>query len=232
MKICCISDTHEQHHMIEDMPPADVLVHAGDFTGRGFGGAIESFAHWLRDQPYKHKIVIAGNHDLTFESTGWAQRLLEDVCPRVHYLNESGVEIDGVKFWGSPWTPAFHNWAFNAERGADIRRHWNKIPDDTNVLITHGPPWGILDVVRHEFNPSSDGPLGCADLKERVLQLKQLKLHVFGHIHDGYGTVPASSLCQTTFVNASICNEKYRPNNRPVVVELPCIASSPLSSSQ
>lgn len=128
--------------------------------------------------------------------------------------------IDGVKFWGSPWQPEFCNWAFNLSRGIKLKEKWDLIPADTNVLITHGPPMGILDNVT-KFNGHT-GELeiqhvGCVDLYNRVMELKSLQLHVFGHLHDGYGK---QKINKTIFVNASICTEEYKPTNAPIVVEL------------
>lgn len=212
MKIVCISDTHEMHHLVE-LPEGDILVHAGDFTGRGNHNAIENFARWLNQTKFKHIVVIAGNHDLSFQDSMWAADLLYTYCPRINYLEDSGVTIGNLKFWGSPWQPEFHNWAFNLPRGKALADKWAKIPEDTNVLITHGPPYGIRDKVRAEFNPSSGEPLGCLDLYNKVITLPDLKLHVFGHIHDGYGQ-------EGKYVNAAICDERYKPSNKPIVVEL------------
>jgi hypothetical protein len=142
IRIVCISDTHGQHAKLS-APAGDVLVHAGDFMA--FGDApkeIVDFNHWLGKQPHRFKVVIAGNHDLMFERhPGAAKELLSNAI----YLENSGTELLGLKFWGSPVQPEFNNWAFNVARGAAIRRYWQMIPEGTDVLVTHGPPFGVLD---------------------------------------------------------------------------------------
>jgi Icc-related predicted phosphoesterase len=192
------------------VPDGDVLIHAGDFmdTGRNPTEATGFFA-WFEAQPHKHKIVIAGNHDVFFEQYNDMARRL--VPTSVHYLEDSGVEIEGIKFWGSPVQPVFFDWAFNRERGFAIRQHWRMIPEDTQVLITHGPPDGVLDETPNGTH------VGCFDLTRRLEALNDLKLHVFGHIHHSYGRRDVKDL---TFVNAAVCNERYRPINAPQVIEL------------
>ena len=142
VRIICISDTHGQHAGLR-LPDGDILIHAGDFMTYGNAPReIIDFDAWLGRQPHAHKIVIAGNHDRLFESHPIPARAL---ITNVIYLEDSGVEVEGLKFWGSPVQPPFNNWAFNVQRGAPIRRHWDKIPTDTDVLVTHGPPFGMLD---------------------------------------------------------------------------------------
>ena len=139
IRIVCISDTHGQHAKL-GVPDGDVLIHAGDFMA--FGDTpkeIIDFNQWLGGQPHRHKIVIAGNHDWMFERhPGAAKELLGNAI----YLENSGTELAGLKIWGSPVQPEFNNWAFNVARGAAIRRYWEMIPDSTDVLVTHGPPYG------------------------------------------------------------------------------------------
>jgi len=211
MKICCISDTHNLHRYINDMPDGDVLIHSGDSTMGGSIQELERFIEWLAKTPYKRKVIIAGNHDFGFDNghREKVERLLRDAG--VDYLRDSGVEIEGVKFWGAPWTPWFHDWAFNLARGEEIMRKWNLIPDDTHVLITHGPPNGILDMTKRGV------PAGCEMLNERIAQLKELKYHIFGHIHEGYGMVEKNGVA---YVNACTCTARYAPTNKPVVIEM------------
>lgn len=215
LKICCISDTHSKHRQIV-LPEADVLVHAGDITWRGEMSIIEDFAAWLKEVPIKHKIVIFGNHELGFEAGPKRQPAIKALHDAgLIYLEDSEVVIDGVKFWGSPVQPWFHSWEFNRQRGQDIKKHWDMIPDDTNVLITHGPPYQILDLApRGVFGAEA---VGCKDLFDKLGSLEKLKVHVFGHIHHGYGQVQVGPC---TFVNASICTESYNPTNKPIVVEI------------
>ena len=198
-----------------NIPDGDVLIHAGDWGGSGSWREWVSFLAWLETLPHKHKVIIAGNHDEHCEA--FPESAKEVIPKGVHYLNESGVTIEGVTFWGSPWTPQFFNWSFMYDR-AEGEQRWAKIPDKVDVLITHGPPAGILDTVmrfnKGEYEPESTG---CLDLYHRVLKV-QPKVHVFGHIHEGYGQLTKGG---TVFVNASSCTEHYKPINPPQVVELP-----------
>lgn len=208
MKLVCLSDTHSLHWNIPDIPDGDVLIHAGDSLGQGTLDNIEDFNDWLGTLPHRHKIVVAGNHDWAFQDEPeQARELLSNAI----YLEDSGVEIDGVRFWGSPWTPTFMNWAFMLDRGQPLRDAWALIPDNTDVLITHGPPHGSGDAT---FIGSSN--VGCVDLLERIDELR-LKAHIFGHIHEGYGVYPRRG---TTLINASACTEWYEPTNPPVVFSL------------
>lgn len=214
IRLVCISDTHGQHRQLT-VPRGDILIHAGDFMHSGQRlSEIIDFNDWLGSLPHPHKVVIAGNHDLLFESY---PEMARGRLSNATYLENSGTEVLGRKFWGSPVQPTFHNWAFNVERGAAIRRYWKKIPSDTDVLITHGPPFGTLD------KTDILGPhLGCEELAKAVSQIKP-RLHVFGHIHGGYGreTIDGSS----TFVNAAVLNERYVHAHAPIVIDL---SSEPL----
>lgn len=206
MRIVCLSDTHNLHDRIT-VPEGDLLIHAGDATMRGTLEEIVVFDAWLASLPHRHKVVVAGNHDFLFErEPALARQLLRSAV----YLQDSGVELDGLELWGSPWQPWFFDWAFNLRRGAPLREKWDLIPESTDVLITHGPPHGILDRV--------DGGelVGCEELLQAILRCRP-RLHVFGHIHEGYGQEKRDGV---TFVNASNCNRAYRPVNPPVVVDL------------
>jgi Icc-related predicted phosphoesterase len=207
MKIVCISDTHTLHKNMK-IPDGDLLIHAGDVSSRGKLEEIIQFNDWLGTLPHRHKVMIAGNHDFYFESNSpHAKSLITNAV----YLNDSGIEIEGFKIWGSPVQPWFYDWAFNRQRGEDIRKHWELIPTDTDILITHGPPYGILDeTARGEL-------VGCADLLEVIQQRVKPRLHVFGHIHEGYGK---TTIGETLFVNPSMVNLQYRPVNQAIVVEL------------
>jgi hypothetical protein len=135
MILTFISDTHSLHDRLPDIDAGDVLIHCGDFTGRGTLDDTLTFAEFMAAQPFTHKIVIAGNHDWCFEDKrrNIAEHILKEYG--IIYLNDSGITIDGVTFWGSPIQPEFMNWAFNRERGADIRQHWDKIPSATDVSV-------------------------------------------------------------------------------------------------
>lgn len=215
MKITCISDTHNQHtHIPPDwLEGGDVLVHAGDISGRGSLREVEEFLAWFNELPYKHKIMIAGNHDFWFEkvSTFAVNEMLQEKYPNIVYLNDSGIEIDGVKFWGSPVTPWYYDWAFN-RMGTDICQHWDKIPLDIDVLVTHGPMKGILDMTARGVST------GCPYLLEKSAEMTNLKLFVCGHIHEAYGKFEFPD--GGVFVNASILNLNYHVQNKPIVVEI------------
>lgn len=218
MRIIFISDTHTQHMYLDDYltklydeNPDSILVHCGDISSRGRTYEIEDFLIWYDKLPFKNKIMIAGNHDFYFEKNpDGAKLLLEEFGKSVIYLNDSGIEIDGVKFWGSPVTPWFYDWAFN--RREDIINHWNLIPDDTNVLITHGPPFGILDLTARERIS-----VGCPLLRNKINTLKDLKISAFGHIHEAFGTEIINNV---NYVNASFLTLRYDPLNHPIVIDL------------
>lgn len=209
MKFVVIADTHGRHHHLK-IPNGDVLVHAGDITYRGKRSEVEDFLEWFEKQRHTYKIFIAGNHDFFFEKEkiGIIEKIIP---PGIIYLNDSGVEIEGIHIWGSPITPRFYNWAFNRERGEDICKHWDLIPQNTDLLITHGPPKGILDQVMNEQH------VGCKDLLERIKTFN-LKVHVFGHIHESYGKTKNFGI---QFINACMMNDQYDLVNRPIIFEYP-----------
>lgn len=207
MKIVCASDTHGLHREI-DIPHGDILIHAGDLTAYGKENELHEVNAWLEAMPHKHKVVIAGNHDFCFEKM---RKVSEGILTAATYLHNSSTIIEGLKFYGSPFQPWFYNWAFNLPRRGDaLKANWELIPDDTDILITHGPPWGILDT-----NYRGDH-CGCELLETRVKQVKP-KLHVFGHIHQGHGQTVIED---TRYVNPSVLDDRYRPVFQPIVVEL------------
>jgi Icc-related predicted phosphoesterase len=201
LRLVALSDTHKTHTQVK-VPEGDVLIYAGDFCTHGFSyGEIFSFRDWFLSQPHKHKIFISGNHDRLME----LQPQLAEEFKDCHYLFNSGVTINGVSFWGSPYTPWFNNWAFNLWGVKNLRSNWAKIPHQTNVLITHGPPYGILD-----------GPyLGDQQLCEAIYE-KTPDIHIFGHIHCGYGTYTFGAV---NFYNVSICDDAYNPVNEVTIID-------------
>jgi predicted phosphodiesterase len=210
VRIVFASDTHSKHSRLV-VPDGDVFVHCGDFTMLGAADTVAEFGRWIASLPHAHKIVIAGNHDRSFEEDPRVAHVALDAPGNgIVYLEDSGVELDGVRFWGSPWQPWFFDWAFNLQRGPEIAAKWALIPDDTDVLITHGPPMGILDYV-----PRGEH-VGCADLLARIADVRP-KVHAFGHIHEGAGVLERDG---TTFINASICDVKYRPVNPCRILDL------------
>ena len=209
MNILCISDLHQKHNRLT-LVPCDILLISGDVCSSGDIWDFENFIQWLSRESSKFKkaILIAGNHDWCFMKH---RKLCTDILDKefgdkVVYLEDSEIVIDGIKFYGSPWQPEFNNWAFNAPRGERMKNIWSNIPDDVNVLITHGPPHGIGDLVHTTH-------VGCADMMDRILNLPDLYLHVFGHIHSGNGYYKSEAIPGSIFCNASICTDNYEPTN-------------------
>ena len=213
MRIVALSDTHGLLDKLVEkypVPDGDVLVHCGDLCIHGVEQDVEWFGKIFNQLPHKHKIFIAGNHDWFFEknSDDIIKEALNKYLPGVHYLNDSSITIDGIKFWGSPITPEFFNWAFNRERGEEIKEHWDLIPNDTDVLITHGPPKGICDItLDRPISYARTRSCGCQDLLEATQRVKP-KLHMFGHIHYSGGKHLIYN--ETTYANVCVVNEAYR----------------------
>lgn len=220
MKIVLISDTHGKHDQINNLlPDADMIICAGDISMFGNIGTINSFIHWFSNlDKYKYKIFIAGNHDKFFEEQHYLSMAI--VPPNVTYLENTGVLINGIYIYGSPMTPRFFDWAFNVDRGEKIKKYWDMIPEHTDILVTHGPPYGILDNGRFNEKTGMSGEavnrVGCEDLMNAVNIIKP-KLHVFGHIHPGYGNLKQN---ETLFLNASCSNEKYDMTHNPFLIEI------------
>lgn len=210
MIITFISDTHNLHKHLTSkafkniLGSGDILVHSGDLTGVGRESEVKDFLNWFSDTKYTHKIFIAGNHDWWFVKNHDIPNKYKD--KGVHYLFDSSVEINGIKFWGSPWQPEFYDWAFNLPRGEKLAEKWNLIPNDTDILITHGPAFGILD-----WSPSGQR-VGCEDLFNKIMEIRP-KIHVCGHIHCSYGQ---KNFNEIEFLNASTLNERYEYENKPI----------------
>ncbi len=207
MKITFISDTHGYHDQL-NLDRGDMLIHSGDVSKTGSENEVKEFLNWFSNLNFEYKIFIAGNHDFYFEKE--EDSLIQKLIPKdIHYLNDSGIQINGINIWGSPIQPWFFDWAFNRKRGEVIRRHWDMIPNGTDILITHGPPLGILDETIGGKN------VGCKDLLEVVQKIKP-KIHSFGHIHESYGILDLDGV---KYINASVLNIKYQLVNRPVEIE-------------
>jgi len=224
-KIVAFSDTHTYHRTVK-VPDGDVLVFAGDLMSSGYRHEeVKDFADWFMSQPHDHKVLVAGNHDRMFESN--LEYCLSKFTKRLGnfvYLQDSGINIRGWNFWGSPYQPEFCNWAFNKYRGPDIKQHWDKIPNDTDILITHGPPRGFGDQMGMLYGEGKWAAerVGCDDLLDAVKRVKPTA-HFFGHIHNGRGiyldttdnekgiSVVNPDL-QTSFHNVAICSEAYEPD--------------------
>lgn len=219
MKIVCLSDTHCQLNRVT-IPDGDILVHSGDLTYRGTVSEISKELYELSKHRARFKaiVMVEGNHDWLGQRN---PTLMDELCDDngIILLRDSSAIIEGIRFYGSPWQPEFCQWAFNLPRGKALKEKWSLIPDDTQVLITHSPPHGILDVVER-FNKKLKiedvEHVGCEDLYHRVMELKKLRLHNFGHLHFGYGVFQVGS---TTFVNSAACTEQYSPINPPIVFE-------------
>lgn len=210
MKICIISDTHNKHKRLSNLPEADVIIHCGDMTSVGHNHEIKDFMKWYGGlKQYKYKICIAGNHDWLFETN--RVLALENVPINVIYLEDSGVEIEGVNFYGSPVQLPFMNWAFNRPEPKLIQ-HWAAIPDNTDVLITHSPPYAIMDLGRYNMKHA-----GSPSLYYEVVERIKPKIHCFGHIHSDYGR---KNIEDTIFINASNLNDDYMCVNDPVLIEI------------
>jgi Icc-related predicted phosphoesterase len=222
MKIIFISDTHTLHHELnEDLKSLSsdeetMIIHCGDVTGRGSEWETKDFLDWFSDLPYKCKIFIAGNHDYYFEPKLSAfPPIYPDIEQEykdkgVIYLMDKTVEINGLKIYGTPWTPRFNNWAFNMDRGEAINRYWKLIPNDIDILISHGPPFGIMDLTNRGIR------VGCDDLLVKTEQIKP-KIHAFGHIHYSNSFRQGED---TLFINAANLGEDYKYQNKPIMVEL------------
>ena len=210
MKIDLISDTHNKHKEFT-LEGGDILIHSGDATGRGQSGEIHAFLTWFAKQPYEYKIFVPGNHDSGLEKE-MARYREECKKKNILLLIDEAVEIEGIKIYGSPYTPTFFNWYFMRDRGEQIKRHWDAIPDDTEILITHGPAYQIRDRVLNRYSPKGEN-VGCLDLRARIGLLRDLKLHVFGHIHDEAGI---SKVGQYLAVNAALLNDEYKKAFKPI----------------
>lgn len=228
MLIHALSDSHNQHRKLEkQLTGGDVLIHAGDFSGQGHIWEYEDFLKWLAgfNDRYKDTLLICGNHEINIELTHMHR--FKEMCAEldITYLEDSGVEIDGVKFYGSPVQPWFQDWGWNKARNESeaalyriglIKPHWDAIPDDTNVLITHGPPYDILDELVYVDGTPRGQFVGCQDLLTRIKELKDLDLHLFGHIHCGYGQKHQDGV---SYYNVAVCDEQYWPSNPVTVIE-------------
>lgn len=204
--------TFQTDDEMKPMPIGDVLIHAGDFSQDGHKTQLIQFINWFDSHPHKYKLFIAGNHDVTLHTEYYVNRgamrfqpvMSKKIGPLDYakqckevidgsesiYLQDSSYSVssstiasgNSIKFYGSPWQPYFDDWAFNAARGQSLSGIWAKIPPDVDVLVTHGPPRGILD------RNGTGKEVGCADLLvELQSRTSPPRLHAFGHVHDSYG---------------------------------------------
>ena len=201
MQILHLSDTHNQHRQLGKLPAADVIIHSGDITFAGTGEEVLDFIEWFGSLSYQYKIFIAGNHDYALEGQApeRIQRFLPENC---FYLYNSGITINEIRFWGIPFF-------FSPDEPNSNTKTIDLVPNDADVIITHRPPFGILD-------QSSNTRFGCSDLLQAVTRIRPA-YHLFGHIHDAYGIEKHK---QTTFLNAAVVDTNYRLVNDPILFEL------------
>ena len=215
MKLTFISDTHNKHKLLTgDLPGGDILIHSGDISSMGYKHEIESFLTWFdKIDNYDTKVFIAGNHDWGFQTKPDQCRGLLTGYKTVDYLEDEELVLyldgpngdkpeENIRIYGTPWQPEFYNWAFNLPKnGPGLQSKWNMIPENTDILITHGPAYGFLDVVEGRRGQH----LGCELLAERIKEIKP-KIHLCGHIHTGQGHYFDG---HTHYFNASVLNERY-----------------------
>jgi Icc-related predicted phosphoesterase len=229
MIIVAISDVHGVLPPKEEIPDSDLVLIAGDILpvlykkpdrlnlSYQFNWADHRLRSWLEALPTKHVVGIAGNHDWLFEKSFPPSDL------PWKYLNGTSVEIDGIKIWGSPYSIRFLDWAFNVPPD-DMHKCWDNIPEDTQILITHNPPYGYGDMVnRDKALKGPDGTIypgghiGCPVLLEKIKALPKLKLHVFGHNHSGYGQW---EIDDKILANVTLLDDSYMRINKPFVWEI------------
>jgi Icc-related predicted phosphoesterase len=200
-----------------DVPPGDILVHAGDFCGRGDATEVSKFLDWMETLPHRTKIVVPGNHDICVEVSPPVR--LEFEKSGIHLLIDASYtdKVSGLRFYGVPWTPDFYpdTWAFQYSKcGTTPTQLWNKVPVGTDVLISHGPPHGCADQIASGLSAH----LGSSFLTKAIEEFSCfLRAVVCGHIHGGYGS---HSLFGVPIINAAICTENYAPTNLPIVIDL------------
>jgi len=214
MKIVCISDIHSNLNF--SVPEADLLLIAGDLCPacHDKNSSIKQqidflnshFRFWLLEQPIKECVVVAGNHDWIWET---AKDRVPEMNENFHYLEDSSIEIMGLKIYGTPVQLPFCDWAFNREE-KQIVKYWENIPEGLDILLLHSPPYGIMDMTMDKVR------IGSKSLKERIEKVRP-KYVVFGHNHNGYGTVVKDDI---TYINASLLDERYYMSRRPRVLEI------------
>ena len=215
LQIVALSDSHNATKRVE-IPDGDILIHAGDFSFQGKSLEIQDFIEWLKDQPHKHKLWIAGNHEWGIEDYPSNANVIDNE-PNSTYIHDKVIEIEGLKFLGCNFTPEFNNWAFNlTERQSKI--YWENAPE-ADVVVCHGPPYGILDSVTPEYKHHR--PLGCIHFKNYLERVKP-KVAIFGHIHGGFGheTIKWNDDSETECFNVSVMNEQYQLTNPVTIIEI------------
>ena len=242
VRVVCISDTHGYHRQIRDLPMGDILVHAGDFTY--FGKRLQQlerqdFHTWLSELPHPYKILVAGNHEECLDpvlnkeaaaARAWLEsrpgfrqlpRAGQEAVPGCYYLDNQGLTVLGLKLYGAPEQPDYGHMGFNRSH-KELLAIWDLVPADVQLLVTHGPPFGISDEMPAGPHFSGMSNEGCRALAQRIRRLRDLRLHVFGHIHPAYGVMEGHRINkQVTFVNAALANHQHRPVVPPIVIDVP-----------
>lgn len=208
MDFCAISDSHNKHESII-VPPCDVLLHAGDFSGMGQIHEIKAFLEWFNKQPAKHKIFISGNHDFLDESMPAMFKSIVEEYPGVTYLRDEMVEIEGIKIYGRPWVPRYYDWAFMCDKGSPKMLSTLSIVPKCDILLTHGPAYGINDEVNGEH-------VGCEDLLNELERI-QPQVLVAGHLHSAHGDKIVNGI---RHINAAVLNDRYKLTFTPVQFSL------------
>lgn len=209
MKIACLSDSHGWHKNVK-LPKVDIVLFCGDYAKIHSFLELPDFGKWLDSIPAKHKVMVGGNHDWALDKNkAMALQLLKENCPDIIYLENSGIEIEGIKIYGTPVQPIFGNWAF-MKKEKSRRHYYSMIPNDLDILMTHCPPHNILDKCLSGDN------VGCEILAKEI-ELKKPKYHIFGHIHEVAGSVEQGD---TTYINCSLCDPYNNLKNKPIVLEV------------
>lgn len=217
-RITAISDTHGKHKQITSaLPGGDILLHSGDISSMGHNQEITDFCKWFDGiNNYDLKVFIAGNHDYGFQNRADEVMEIVNSYKTIDYLQDDWIgfqkdDLKEIRIWGSPWQPEFYSWAFNLPRnGKELEEKWKKVADNTDILLTHGPAWGYVDVVVGEYEN-----LGCEKLIQRITEL-ELDIHICGHIHTGYGYQTDG---KTHFINASVLDERYLFTQPPMTFD-------------
>lgn len=208
MKIIHLSDTHGYEPDIT-LEKCDIAIHSGDADLVSLSGLIR-FCKWFKKQNARYKIYVAGNHDFYLETmASYSKTIFKE--HGIIYLENNLIQIENVIIYGSPYTPRFGNWAFMRERGNDISKIWEQIPENIDILVTHGGPMGILDIAQR-----TKEHVGCDDLKRFIKNIKP-KFHLFGHLHENYGIVKDDN---TVYVNSALITDGYVLNHEPHIIEL------------
>lgn len=206
-KIVVISDTHTQENKVTSLlPDGDILIHAGDFDIRSELDLISTIK-WFKSLNFKYIVWIGGNHDFYLEEL-FRLDTIPNMPKNIYYLSNNFVEIEGIKIWGSPFSPIFYDWAFMGDL-ATLKEIWDLIPSDTDIIVTHCPAFGIVD----QIQPSSIS-VGCPALRDKLKEIKP-KYHICGHIHPAYGVYEDKN---TTFINASLLDDFYNMVNKPIEI--------------